>query len=497
VDHVAILVGNLIAIPCDLKDSLAESATSWPYSSSRDQFGYLLFCLKTKQRISSTLLGDFVRSGLDPGRDSVPFQLVDDHEEIVDKGTLDKGPDDEEILVMKNVISKLRRIRKQIYRRLKARVDVKNDLLRYQGEVARFTRRFQENLSKEELAIWSEKVLVTTNDAENSKVSTSPIRQMTIPRPSQKSENVPGDEKIISPSREKLLEAVKEEEYLVPSLAEIPPEVSPAANEKPDDPDMMLRERWLRLKLFNQAWLNPQKCEQPPQLPTPILAELVSMLGEISASDEQEFGKVAYDLETESDEPVTSTEDTVKDFNEWYEAELRSKMTKEPKKKSFSNSHLPATSQVSFPSGLNSDNNIPSISAAYDSEHYEHECCSCMVTSSQQTNIQADHEQSNMQATTFMFMQAILVMLITLSEFIYCNLNSKPPHQQPYHVPLSNLIVTASVEQQSTQMVLLGNELEFRELVVLARKLMSQWILWMYWAVWMKVLSVMILTRKG
>jgi hypothetical protein len=153
--------------------------------------------------------------------------------------------------------------------------------------------------------------------------------------------------------------------------------------------------------------------------------------------------------------PSLATEDAVTDFNEWYEAELRSNVTKQPKKKSFSNSHLPATSQVSWPCGLNIDNNIPSTSAAYDSEH---ECCPCMITSSQQTNIQADHDQSTMQATQatmFIFMQAILVMLIPLSEFIYFNLNIKLP-QQPSHAPLPSQVVTA-VNHQSCQLVPLGS----------------------------------------
>ena len=42
-----------------------------------------------------------------------------------------------------------------------------------------------------------------------------------------------------------MLEAVKKEENLIASLPEIPP----AAHENPVDPDMMLRERLLRLKM--------------------------------------------------------------------------------------------------------------------------------------------------------------------------------------------------------------------------------------------------------
>jgi predicted component of type VI protein secretion system len=123
----------------------------------------------------------------------VPFELDNQQEEVSDI-----GPDDEDIFGMRNVIFKLRRIRRKIYERNKAGFDVASDFLRYQSEVTRFTRRFHEKLSKEELSIWSEKVLVTISDAENSKLSTSPV---TISRPSKNSKNVSVNEKIISPSR--------------------------------------------------------------------------------------------------------------------------------------------------------------------------------------------------------------------------------------------------------------------------------------------------------
>ena len=49
-DNIAILSGNLIAMPSELRDSVSESANSWHSSFTREQFGYLLFCFKTKRR---------------------------------------------------------------------------------------------------------------------------------------------------------------------------------------------------------------------------------------------------------------------------------------------------------------------------------------------------------------------------------------------------------------------------------------------------------------
>ena len=69
----------------------------------------------------------------------------------------------------------------------------------------------------------------------------------------------------------------------------------------------------------------------------------------------------------------------------------------------------------------------------------------------------AEHEQPTIQANMFMYVQAILDMLFTLSQFIYYNIDTKQPQPSSYHPQLSNHL---SVEQQSSQMVLLRNKVE-------------------------------------
>ena len=77
-------MGNLIDMPRELKESMTVSSRSSSNTSLTDQFGYLLFTLKVRQRISMTLLGDFVRAGLNPLKESVPMEKSCDHENSVD-----------------------------------------------------------------------------------------------------------------------------------------------------------------------------------------------------------------------------------------------------------------------------------------------------------------------------------------------------------------------------------------------------------------------------
>ena len=89
-----------------------------------------------------------------------------------------------------------------------------------------------------------------------------------------------------------------------------------------------------------------------------------------------------------------------------------------------------------------------------------------------------------------MHLQAILVMIITLSEFIHSNINTMPLEQPSYAPPASQEWTF------SDQMVPLGGKVEFGDLVGLSRILAWQWFLWMHQTVWIKVMSVMIRTSS-
>ena len=130
-------MGNLIAMPRELKESMTVSSNNLSNSSKRDQLGYLLFTLKTNQRISMTLLRDFVRDGLDPLAESVPMEQSCEHE-----NSADIGQDVAVKTARKNVESKLSRLRYCLYQKRKAQADVTDDLEIYVTEVTRFTTHF-------------------------------------------------------------------------------------------------------------------------------------------------------------------------------------------------------------------------------------------------------------------------------------------------------------------------------------------------------------------
>ena len=114
------------------------------------------------------------------------------------------------------------------------------------------------------------------------------------------------------------LERVEYEEKLDNTLPD-----APTKDPKPFGPDKEIRERLLKLKLFNQVWLvskeNDQANQHPdhwlPFIPTnKSVAEHVHV-GDQGAEDAQHNMKAV-------DVPDVLTESDRNKFNDWYESEL-------------------------------------------------------------------------------------------------------------------------------------------------------------------------------
>jgi len=102
-------------------------------------------------------------------------------------------------------------------------------------------------------------------------------------------------------------------------------------------------------------------------------------------------------------------------------------------------------------------------------------CCT-MHSRSQKILMKEDKGIDNM----LLLLQAILVMLFTMSEFVHCNLGRTPPH-------LSAQSKKVTAQTQSEQTV---DWREFTELGCVTRKMIYQWVLWLHQAVWLSFLSV-------
>ena len=96
-------------------------------------------------------------------------------------------------------------------------------------------------------------------------------------------------------------------------------------------------------------------------------------------------------------------------------------------------------------------------------------------------------EEDKSIANMLLLLQATLLMLFTMSEFVHCNLGSTPP-------PFSADSKKAAARHQAEQTV--DWRREFTELGCVTRKMAYQWFLWLHQAVWLRFLSVITSARN-